>query len=222
MTALPPSHRILVIDDHPIFRKAVIDCLRVEPGFEVAGEADSARTALTALRENQAHAAVVDISLDGADGLELTKHLRAEHPDLRILVVSMHDEEAYALRALRAGAHGYLTKRACGETFVAALRQVLRGEMYVSAAFEKKLIYRALETKGDALKNPLSTLSDRELEVLRHLGEGRSTREIAERLALSSKTVESHRLHLRDKLKLKTSSELVRFALQWTASQSVA
>jgi DNA-binding NarL/FixJ family response regulator len=212
--------RIFVVEDHPMFRKAVVDWLKAEPGVEVVGEASSARMALAELREKSADAAVLDISLEGTDGLELIKHLRSEHPDLRILVLSMHDEEAYALRALRAGAQGYVMKRESGETFIAALHQVLRGEVYVSPGFGKKLIYRAVQASFGDGGDPLAKISDRELEVLRLLGEGRSTREIAEQLNLSIKTVESHRLNLRDKLNLKNSAELVRFAIEWRANKA--
>jgi DNA-binding NarL/FixJ family response regulator len=220
MTTQLANYRIFVVEDHPMFRKAVVDWLRNEPGFDVVGEASSARMALAELREKEADAAVLDISLEGTDGLELIKHLRSEHPDLRILILSMHDEEAYALRALRAGAQGYVMKREPGETFIAALHQILRGEVYVSPSFGKKLIYRAVQASFNEGADPLAKISDRELEVLRLLGEGRSTREIAEQLNLSIKTVESHRLNLRDKLNLKSSSELVRFAIEWRANRS--
>jgi DNA-binding NarL/FixJ family response regulator len=222
MTTQVSTYRIFVVEDHPMFRKAVVDWLKNEPGFEVVGEASSARAALTELREKEADAAVLDISLEGTDGLELIKHLRSEHPDLRILILSMHDEEAYALRALRAGAQGYVMKREPGETFIAALHQILRGEVYVSPSFGKKLIYRAVQASFNEGADPLAKISDRELEVLRLLGEGRSTREIAEQLNLSIKTVESHRLNLRDKLNLKSSSELVRFAIEWRANKAEA
>lgn len=215
------KHRIFVVEDHPMFRKAVIDWLRSEPDLEIVGEANSCGSALAALRETEAEVVVVDLTLEGTDGLELIKHLRAEHPELRILVLSMHDEEAYAMRALRAGAHGYVMKRAPGEEFMQALRQVLRGEVHVSENFGKKLIFRALQADAQNLNDPLAKISDRELEVLRLLGQGRSTREIAAHLHLSIKTVESHRLNLRDKLGLATSSELVRFALDWHAGSTV-
>jgi DNA-binding NarL/FixJ family response regulator len=215
-----PKHRIFLVEDHPMFRKAVGDWLRNEPDLEVVGEASSCGSTLAALRQTQVDAVVVDLTLEGTDGLELIKHLRAEHPDLRILVLSMHDEEAYAMRALRAGAHGYVMKRAPGEAFMQALRQILRGEVYVSDSFGKKLIFRALQADALNLNDPLANISDRELEVLRLLGQGRSTREIATHLHLSVKTVESHRLNLRDKLGLTTSAELVRFALDWHAGSA--
>lgn len=174
---------------------------------------------MTALRHEEADAIVLDISLPGTDGLELIKHLRTEHPMAKILVVSMHDENVYAPRALKAGAHGYLMKSASGETFLTALGQVLQGEVWVSPEFGQRLIYRTVmpDEKG---RNPLERLSDRELEVLSLIGHGLSSRQIAERLHLSVKTIESHRLHLKEKLRLENASELVKFAIDWVQAEA--
>ncbi len=204
-----------------MFRHAVVGWLDAEPRFEVVGQAGSSPQTLSALRETEADAVVLDLSLEGADGLELIKHLRTEHRDLRILVLSMHDEKVYAMRALRAGAHGYIMKRAPGEAFVEALDQVLAGKIYVSPAFGNTLIYRSVHSAETGDDSPLARLSDRELEVLRHVGEGRSSRAIAELLRLSIKTVESHRLRLRDKLGVENSAELVRFATEFVSEPSL-
>jgi DNA-binding NarL/FixJ family response regulator len=215
----PTSSRVFVVEDHPMFRQAVVELLSREPRYEVVGQANSAATTRAALGITPADAVMLDITLEGTDGLELIKHLRAEHPNVRILVLTMHDEDSYALRALRAGAHGYLTKRATGEVLLQALDQVLRGEIYVSENFGRKLITHAVQANWTDAGDPLARVSDRELEVLQLVGEGRSTREIADHLRLSVKTVETHRLNLRDKLKLENSAELVRYAIEWRNSR---
>jgi len=209
--------RIFIVDDHPIFRQGLAKMINLEPDLEVCGEATSAAQTLDALRRINADAAVVDISLPGADGIELVKHLHAEHPKLPILVISVHDERVYALRALRAGALGYLMKREGEHLLISALRSVLAHKVWVSPAFGEQLIYKVASGAAEGV-SPLDSLSDRELEVLRLIGEGKSSREIAEALHLSVKTVESHRLHVKEKLNLGTSSDLVRFAAEWACS----
>ena len=159
----------------------------------------------------------MDISLPGADGIELVKHLHSEHPKLPILVISAHDERVYAMRALRAGAFGYLMKREGEHLLISALRSVLARKVWVSPAFGEQLIYKVASGSAGGV-SPLDSLSDRELEVLRLIGEGKSSREIAEALHLSVKTVESHRLHVKEKLKLDTSSALIRFAAEWAST----
>ena len=212
------TSRIFLVDDHPIFRHGLARIIESETDMEVCGEAGTAPQALDALRTCKADAVVLDISLQGPNGLELTKQLRAEHPHMRILVLSVHDERMYALRALRAGAGGYLMKKEGREHFVEALRKVLTGQVYVSAAFGEQLIYKVAHG-NDGGNSPLDLLSDRELEVLQLIGSGQTSIQIAELLHLSVKTVESHRLHIKEKLGLKSSTELVRFALEWVAEE---
>ena len=190
-----------------------------EEDLEVCGEAATAPEALDALRRIKADAVVIDISLPGSDGIELLKHLRSEHPHLPLLVISAHDEKVYALRALRAGAAGYLMKNEGEDCLIPALRKALAGEVWVSPAFGEQNIYKVVHG-AEAGGNPLDGLSDRELEVLRLIGAGKSTQEIADLLHLSVKTVESHRLHIKEKLALQTSTELVRFAHEWVGQES--
>ncbi|HEX4086363.1 MAG TPA: response regulator transcription factor [Chthoniobacteraceae bacterium] len=205
--------RVFIVDDHPIFRKGLEMLISMEADLTVCGEASESRLAIDALRQIEADVVLVDISLPGADGIELVKHLRAEHPKLPILVITAYDEKTYGLRALRAGATGYLTKRE-GEThLVAAVRSVLSGKIWVSPDFKGQLIYKIALGAVDG-DSPLDALSDRELEVLHLLGEGKSSQEISEKLNLSIKTIETHRLHIKQKLELKSSSDLVRFALE--------
>ncbi|MGV3532651.1 MAG: response regulator [Chthoniobacteraceae bacterium] len=216
----PVRWNVFVVDDHPIFRHGIVQLINSEPDFLVCGEASSAPQALSALRTVDADAAVIDVSLQGANGIELLKQIRAEHPDLPVLMLSMHDEKHYALRALRAGPAGYIMKREDVDTFLTALRRVVAGETVVSPTFGQELIYRVVSSENSQSDSPINVLTDREVEVLQHIGEGRSSREIATDLNLSVKTVESHRLHMKEKLRLKNAAELVRFATDWVAQQS--
>ncbi len=215
-----PKTKIFLVDDHPIFRHGLCRFIEGEPDLEVCGEAASTALALDGLRRIKADLVVVDISLPGANGLELIKHLRAEHPEISIMAVSAHDEQVYALRALRAGAVGYVMKTEAEATFMEAVRKVLSGGVYVSPAFGDQLIYKVARSEGDPARSPLEALTDRELEVLQLVGEGKSSRQIAEDLHLSVKTIESHRLHIKEKLHLETSNDLVRFALDFVAQQT--
>jgi DNA-binding NarL/FixJ family response regulator len=212
--AKPEKKRVFIVDDHPIFRQGLARLIDVELDLSVCGEAASAAHALEALRQTAADVVLVDISLPGADGVELVKHLIAEHPGLPILVVSVHDEQTYGLRSLRAGALGYLMKREGKELLWQALRAVLNGQVWVSPTLAGQLIYKVARGKENG-RSPLDALTDRELEVLRLLGGGKSSSEIAAALHLSVKTVETHRLHVKQKLDLKTSTDLVRFAMDW-------
>lgn len=211
--------RVYLVDDHPIFQQGLVRYIEAEPGYEVCGMANSLKQALEGLRHTPADLAIVDISLPGANGLELIKHLRVEHPELKILVVSAHDEQLYALRALRAGASGYVMKNEAAETLGGALHKIAGGGVYVSPGFGEQLIYKVAKSGPAAGDSPLEALSDRELEVLHLIGDSKSSVQIAEVLNLSVKTVESHRLHIKEKLGFRNSVELVRFALDWTAQQ---
>jgi DNA-binding NarL/FixJ family response regulator len=217
----PPSasKRIFIVEDHPIFRRGLVHLIESEPGFIVCGYAASFPVALAGLRRVQADVAILDIAIEGANGLELIKHLRAEHPNLALLVLSVHDESVYGTRALRAGARGYVMKREADEVLFQAIRKVLDGEVFVSEALSRDLLYRiAFHNEGGG-KSPIASLSDRELEVLDLVGHGLATRDIARKLHISVKTVESHRLNLRVKLGLAHASELIRFAVQWMEEQ---
>jgi DNA-binding NarL/FixJ family response regulator len=214
--------RIFIVEDHPIFRHGLVQLINGEPDLEVVGDASSAPQAMSALREKEADVVILDVSLRGANGIELLKHLRAEHRTLPMLVLSMHDESLYALRALRAGASGYLMKRETPEVLLAALRKVAAGEIYVSANFGEELIFKVVRGSETGGSTALDSLTDREIEVLQLVGEGRSSRQIADELHLSTKTIESHRLHIKEKLGLHSANELVRFAVDWVSQQQQA
>ncbi len=205
--------RIVLVDDHPAFRHGVAQLLADEADLEICGEADSLPQAMQAVRSLQPDLVTVDISLNGPNGIELVKHLKSEFPRLSTLVISMHDENVYALRALKAGAMGYLMKTVALHTIVDAIRCVLSGHIYTSPSLSEHFLVKMV--RDTATTSPLDILTDRELEVFHLIGEGRSTREIAAKLHLSTKTIESHRLHIKQKLDLKNAAELVRFAVEW-------
>jgi DNA-binding NarL/FixJ family response regulator len=210
---------ILVVDDHPLFRKGVVQMLTQESDLEVRAEAESSPTALAALRKISVDLAIIDIGLHGStNGIELTKSIKAEHPNLPVLILSMHDESLYAERALRAGANGYLMKREALDSVIAAVRTVLDGDIYVSRAMSKRMIAGHVGASGQT-SSPIEKLTDRELEVLQLIGEGGEVREIAAKLHLSAKTVEAHRAHIKEKLDFKNAREVARFAVQWVEQQ---
>jgi DNA-binding NarL/FixJ family response regulator len=209
--------RILIVDDHPVVRQGIRHVLEQEPDLRVGAEAESAAEALQCLKKQRPDLAIVDISLKGTDGLELTKWIRAQDPDLRILILSMHDENLYAERALRAGAHGYLMKAEVGEKIVIAVRKILGGEIYLSERVGQTIISEVTGRGSAPDESPIRQLSDRELEVFRLIGEGQSTREIAARLHLSVKTIETYRAHIKEKLGLANATQLVRYAAHWAS-----
>jgi len=208
---------ILIVDDHPIVRQGIALLINQQPDLNVSCEAGSAEEALEVLakREEPLQLAIVDLSLGGMSGLELVKALRTRYHDLSVLVMSMHDESLYAERVLRAGARGYIMKQEATEKIIAALRQILRGEIYVSDRMRNRMLERLIDNRGESSESPLASLSDRELEVLRLIGRGLSTGEIARDLCRSVKTIEAHRANIKEKLSLRGGAELVRFAIQW-------
>jgi DNA-binding NarL/FixJ family response regulator len=209
----PEAKRIVIVDDHPLFRKGLEELIHTEGSFAVCGEAGNAAEAMEVIRELNPDLAIVDLSLPGANGIELIKNIRAEFPKLPILVLSMHDESLYALRALRAGAEGYVMKHEAMANVIQAIREVFNGRPYLSPAMAAQVI-----TEGEA--DPVERLSDRELEILELIGKGNEVRQIAKLLHLSPKTVETHRAHIKDKLDLKNSREVARFALQWLSARN--
>ena len=210
--------KILLVDDHPLMRKGLAMTLDAEADLQIAGQCESAEEALDLVDKLDPDLAVVDVSLPGMSGLELIKHLQALKPQLGILVVSRHDEALYAERAIRAGARGYLMKLEAGDVIVKAVRTVLRGGVYVSEEIKERLLL-GMMTGKDVSQSPLEILSDRELEVFELTGRGHGTREIAERLHLSVKTVESYRARIKSKLGLGTATELMQHAVQWVESE---
>jgi DNA-binding NarL/FixJ family response regulator len=217
--SLTTSHRIFLVEDHPFVRYGVTRLLESEPDLQVCGHAGSLPEALVRLRMLHADIAIIEIDLPGPNGLELIKHLRTEQPRLRILVFSVHDEQLYGLRAFRAGASGYLMKSEHAPVLVQAVRQILAGGLHVSPHLGGDFVHKSLTRVARESQSPVAALTDRELEVLHHIGQGKSSSEIATTLSLSLKTVETHRLHIRSKLTLASSAELVRFALHFVSQQ---
>jgi DNA-binding NarL/FixJ family response regulator len=211
--------RVLIVDDHPVLRRGMATLIANQDEYEICGEAENAQTGLQAMREKQPHIALVDITLPGTDGLELIKLMLAEQPKLRILVVSMHDESLYALRALRAGARGYLMKAEALEQIGAAMRKISAGDIYVTPRFSERLVFKAIQSLEGGMGSPVDRLSDRELEVLRLLGKGLGTRDISRTLHLSVKTIETHRAHIKEKLGFKEAAEMIRFAIDWAVHE---
>ncbi len=206
--------RLLLVDDHPLLRKGLALTLDAEPDFEVVGQAADAEEALDAAPRLRPDVVLVDLSLPGMGGLELVKHLAAVMPEAKTLVVSRHDESLYADRAIRAGARGYVSKLEAGEKIVEAVRAVLRGGLYLSDEVKDRMLLGAAAGR-DPMASPLDQLSDRELEVFEMTGKGVETRDIAERLHLSVKTVESYRARIKAKLGLSSATELLQHAVRW-------
>ncbi len=220
MTTCGGKRRIVVVDDHPLLRGGLVQAIRDHEGLDVCGEAEDTVTALKVIAATRPDAATVDISFTrGRNGIELIKDLKIRHPQLPILVVSMHEESLYAERALRAGARGYITKEEAPTRIIQALQQVLAGEYYVSPRMSTALVRRVLEgSERPVAATPLEALTDRELEVYGLLGKGLGVREIGQALQLSVKTIETHREHIKKKLGLARSSDLVRHAIRWAQS----
>ncbi len=216
-----PKRRVLVVDDHPIVRQGLAQMVNREPDLVICGEAEEAAGALQAIIDGKPDILIVDISLNGPDGLDLLKSIRMRYPGLPVLILSMHDESIYAERALRAGANGYIMKHEAAEKVLVAVRQILNREIYVSDRVASKILQQYISGSTKAKGSPIAELSDRELEVFRLIGIGHSTRMIAEELHLSVKTVESYQAHIKDKLSLKSGRELVQHAIQWTMTEKV-
>jgi DNA-binding NarL/FixJ family response regulator len=212
-----PRCKVFLIDDHPIVRQGLALFIDREPDLMVCGEADSATSALQAIREAAPDFVVLDISLDGPDGLELLKTLRVRYPNLPVLVLSMHDEAVYAERALRAGANGYIMKQEATDRVLTAIRHILSGDVYLSDRLTKRMLQQFVNGSVSP-RDPLAKLSDRELEVYRLIGAGHSTRQIADELHVSTKTIESYQAHIKEKLALRNARELVQHAVEWSVN----
>jgi DNA-binding NarL/FixJ family response regulator len=219
--APPGAKRIVIVDDHPLFRKGLEQLINSNDGLAVCGEAGSAPEAMNVIRQIAPDLVIVDVSLPGANGIELIKNIRAEFSKLPILVLSMHDESLYALRSLRAGAQGYVMKQEALANVLTAIHQVFAGRPYLSTAMSAKLITSYADAGGNGKASVTDTLSDRELEILELIGKGREVREIAKELHLSPKTVETHRAHIKEKLNLRNARQVVRFAVQWMDGRGV-
>src|SRR5580658_284253 len=200
---------VFVVDDHPLLRQGLAMMINREPDLMVCGEAEEAPAAMKAISVSRPDILIADISLNGPDGLDLLKSLRTLYPDLPVLILSMHDESIYAERALRARANGYIMKQEATEKVLIAVRRILDGDIYLSDRMANKLLHQYISGASPDMNSRLSALSDRELEVFRLIGEGRSTRQIAEKLHLSIRTVETYQAHIKDKLSLHSGRELV-------------
>jgi DNA-binding NarL/FixJ family response regulator len=212
--------RILIVDDHPLFREGLQQLIDRDPGLEVCGEASGAAEALQVIPQLKPDLVLVDITLGGTSGIELIKHIKTDFEELPVLVVSMHDESLYAERALRAGAMGYVMKHEPGKTVKNAIHKVLRGEMYLSERMSSSVISKFMRGQPDRPASPIDILSDRELEVFRMLGEGKGTRQIAQDLNVTIPTINSFRNRIKEKLHLKTSTEVMLHAIQWCREEA--
>lgn len=210
------KNRIFIVDDHPIVRKGLAQLINQENDLVVCGEADNAESALEFLNKARPDLAIVDISLRGIDGIELTKRMKARFDNIPVLVVSMHDESLFAERALRVGARGYIMKQEAIERMLEAIRKVLRGELYVSERVSANIVKRFVDGKSERMSSPEELLSDREMEVFQLIGQGFTTRQIADQLHVSAKTVEAYRAKIKEKLDLKNATELLKHAVHWS------
>ena len=208
------KHRVFLVDDHPLVRRSLADVIAGEPDLEVCGEASDVLEALREVEKAGPDIVVVDLSLKSGHGIDLIEQLKAKDERIKTLVSSMHDEMLFAERVLRAGAMGYVSKQEPPETLLQAIRQVLRGEMYLSPRMTNRLL-RGVATGALPQRNPIHGLSNRELEVYEMIGQGLTIQQIAGKLNLSPKTVETHREKVKQKLNLKSSAELNRRAVQW-------
>jgi DNA-binding NarL/FixJ family response regulator len=217
----PPRRTVLLVDDHPFMRAGLAQLIERQPDLAVCGEAGDPTEALRAVGKSKPDLILTDLTMPGRSGLEFVKDLLAAEPTLSILVVSMHDEAVYAERALRAGARGYIMKEAGGEALLAAIRRVIGGEVYLSPRMSTRILEGLSARKPRGSTSPIEQLSDREFEVFQLIGQGKSTRDVAEQLHLSSKTVDVHRSHIKEKLGLKDSTALIRHAVRWVETQGV-
>jgi DNA-binding NarL/FixJ family response regulator len=213
---------VLVVDDHPLMRQGLSLLINQQQDMQVCGEAEEAQAAMHALAQKKPDIMILDISLNGPDGLELLKSIRVSHPDLPVLILSMHDEAIYAERALRARANGYIMKQEATEKVLVAMRRILNGDIYLSDRMQNKMLHQFIDGAPSMIQSRIASLSDRELEVFRLIGEGRATREIAEELHLSIKTVETYQAHIKEKLALRSGRELIQHAIQWKISEKTA
>jgi DNA-binding NarL/FixJ family response regulator len=212
--------RIFIVDDHPMIREGLTQVVEDEDDLEVCGDAERAATAMEAIVRLTPDLVLADITLPDKNGLELIKDLLAQIPGLKILVISMHEESFYAERVLKAGARGYIMKHEGGGRLLEAIRRVLGGGIYVSETISARILERFSGNGSPGNQNPVESLSDREFEVFQLVGEGKTTRDIAELLHLSVKTIEVHRLNIKQKLGLEHASDLIRSAVRWVEGRT--
>jgi DNA-binding NarL/FixJ family response regulator len=215
------KHKILIVDDHAMIRQGLISLIDDQQDLMACGEAEDAPEAIKAISETNPDIVILDISLKSSSGIELMKSIKVQYPKLPVLILSMHNEELYAERVLRAGAMGYIMKSEASEDLLTAIYQILSGQIYVSDKVSKKLLRKLAVGRTEMTKSPIESLSDRELEVFHLIGQGFGTSQIAEQLHLSVKTIETYRTHIKDKLDLIDANALRRYAIQWYNSQEV-
>ena len=213
--------RIVVVDDHPLFRHGLVQLLNSDESFDVIGEASSAPEAMTMVRQLRPTLVIADLGLKGPSGLELMKSLRVEFPKMPVLVLSMHDEPTYAVRSLRAGANGYVTKEEALSSVLVAVREVINGRTYLSPGMASDVIANVVLAKHEPGADPTNQLTDREIEILERIGKGEEVKAIARALHLSPKTVETHRAHIKEKLKLTNARQVARYAVQWVSARTL-
>jgi DNA-binding NarL/FixJ family response regulator len=216
-----PKRRIFIVDDHPLVREWLATLINQQSDLRVCGEAGSASDGIKLIPAAKPHVAVVDISMEGGSGIELIKDLKALCPEVGVIVLSMHDEGLYRERALRAGARGYVMKREATKTVLQAIRCVLEGKLYLSDKLARKLAGELVEGKTAETASPVELLSDRELEVFQLLGRGLGTRQIAEEMHVSFRTVQTFSARIKEKLNLTSATELLRVAMRWNDSQAL-
>jgi DNA-binding NarL/FixJ family response regulator len=213
------KHRILIVDDHPIFRHGLTQLISQEDDLEICGEAEDYHSAIKAVNELNPDMIIVDITLKDMSGIDLIKEVHKSNKGIPMLVISMHDESLYAERALRAGARGYVMKQEASDSVVQAIRQVLGGGIYASKRVTENILTRFIEGPKEPSESPLQALTDREIEVFGLIGKGLSISEIGKRLHLSVKTIGTYRERIKEKLNLKNATELLRYALNWVEKE---
>jgi DNA-binding NarL/FixJ family response regulator len=213
------KRKVFLVEDHPVTREGLAQLINYQDDLHVCGFAGTAAKTLGGIAASRPDLVVVDVSLPDGHGIELVKDIKASHPDLCVLVLSMHDELLYAERAIRAGASGYVMKQEPTDTVLNAARQILNGKPYLSPKLQERVLQRFATGLSEPVNSEVERLTDRELEVFELIGQGRGTREIAEQLRLSVSTVETHRAHLKEKLELDSATELVRRAVEWVSGR---
>src|SRR5215472_5694498 len=212
--------RILIVEDHPLFREGLVQMINRNATLTVCGQVSDTASAMKAVGELKPDPVLVDISLEGSNGIDLIKNLKAKHEELPILVISMHDESLYAERALRAGALGYVMKSEPAKTVKGAIFKVLGGDIFLSEKMSTSVLAKLMRGKPEHPVSPIEQLSDRELEVFQMMGEGKPTRQIAEELNLTIPTIHSFRNRIKEKLELKNSTEMMLHAMQWVRERT--
>jgi DNA-binding NarL/FixJ family response regulator len=212
--------RVMIVDDHPIVREGYARLIDRQPDLQTFAEADGNVEAIKKIMDDPPDLVIVDISLKDGSGLELIKDIKAHREEIKVLVVSMHDESLFAERSIRAGALGYVNKQQATQRLIEAIRRVMAGKIYLSPYMTERMLCRSVGSDNYSEKSPIESLSDRELEVFQLIGQGETTRQIADKLHLSPKTVETYRENIKQKMNLENATELTQHAVQWVLENS--